>query len=386
MAFQLDIRTLVYLFIFGNLFTALLISYYRLHFPRDTASTLFIAAKWLQVVYWSSILLWAAVPHYIAIPLSNFLILAGGGLEIAALLLMMGLLGRKAKLYYWTITICSVISFCIVVLFFNSPNMRVATTSLWVIMFVIYPAYRLTANRAGSPLQRLMGFIFYAFAAAMLIRSMAALLLESDMGALTPNMPQYLYFMGMFFLLVVGTAAFILLSNEHTYEKLKRIATYDGLTGILGRRTFMLEAELKLALAVKKRDFFSLLLLDLDHFKSVNDTHGHEAGDTVLQDFVLVLQNHLGSSDLFGRVGGEEFAVMLYGLDEEESGHKAERLRAAVKEEAADFTNPGGYTVSIGIVTVLPDSLTSLNMLYKLSDRALYQAKQQGRNRVVRSR
>ncbi|OKP87609.1 GGDEF domain-containing protein [Paenibacillus sp. P32E] len=385
MAVQLDIRTLLYLFIFGNLFTALLTSFYRLHSSRDKASTLFIAAKWLQVAYWSSFLLWNVMPRYIAIPLSNALILAGGGLEIAALLLMTGLFGRKAKLYYWTISVCSVISYGSVALFYNRPNIRVATTSLWAVLFMVYPAFRLMKNRKGSPLQGLMGFIFFLFAVVMLIRSMTALFLEPGMGALSPNLPQYLYFLGMFFLLIVSSSAFILLSNEHTYEKLKRMATYDGLTGILGRRTFMQEAEQKLAYAVKKQEFYSLLLLDLDHFKRVNDTKGHDVGDAVLQDFVFTIQSNLKTFDLFGRVGGEEFAVLLCGLDEEDSGCRAEQLRQAVEEGASSFTYPGEYTVSIGIVTVLPGPLTSLNMLYKLSDQALYQAKQLGRNRVVRS-
>ncbi|KAI7262198.1 hypothetical protein KC345_g9495 [Hortaea werneckii] len=218
----------------------------------------------------------------------------------------------------------------------------------------------------------------------MLLRSFVALFVEPDMGPLSANLAQYLYYMGMFFLLIVGIAAFILLSNEHSYEKLKRIATYDSLTGILGRRAFLMEAEVKLAMAARKRECYSLLLLDLDHFKKVNDTYGHDKGDGVLQDFALTIESNLGNGDLFGRVGGEEFAVMLYGLDEYSSTLKAEQLREAVKEASKDSL-ACRYTVSIGIITVLPDPQTSLNSLYKLSDRALYQAKQDGRDRVVRA-
>lgn len=101
MGFQLDIKSLLYLFILGNLFSGLMITFYRYHFPKDIASSLFIASKWIQVVFWSSILLWDYIPHRIAVPLSNALILAGGGLEIAALLLMMGMLDRRAKLFIW---------------------------------------------------------------------------------------------------------------------------------------------------------------------------------------------------------------------------------------------------------------------------------------------
>lgn len=92
----------------------------------------------------------------------------------------------------------------------------------------------------------------------MLGRAFAALFLEPGMGALSANTAQYLYYLGMFFLLIVGTAAFILLSNEHSYKKLKKMATYDSLTGILSRRAFLLEAEVKLTLAVRKQEYYSL--------------------------------------------------------------------------------------------------------------------------------
>lgn len=384
MSFQLDIKTLLYLFILGNFFTALLITFYRYHFSKDIASVLFIAAKWVQVVYWSSILLWGHIPGMIAIPLSNMLILAGGAMEILSLLMMMGMLDRRAKLYYLGLIAGSTLSFAVVALFFNQPNLRVASTSVWVMLFVIYPGYRLTAGKERSPLQKILGSMFYAISAVMLVRSFAALILEPDMGPLTANPAQYLYYLGMFLLLIGGIAAFIMLSNEHSYQKLKRIATYDSLTGILSRRAFLLEAELKLAMAARKRESLSLLLLDLDHFKKVNDTYGHDKGDKVLQDFAITIESCLGNGDLFGRVGGEEFAVMLYGQDVQSSSRMAEELREAVKESLADGLSCG-CTVSIGIITVLPDLQTSLNTLYRLSDRALYQAKRSGRDRVVRA-
>ncbi len=383
MEFQLDIRTLVYLFIFGNLFTGLLITFYRLHSPKDTASALFIGGKWVQVLFWSSILLWDYLPHKLMIPLSNVLILIGGILEITALMMMMDIFGRTARLYYALLTALSVTSFCVIALFFNQANLRVASASLSVLLYVLYPAVRLSAGKETPPLHRMTGLVFYGMAFAMLARFIAALFIDPEMGALSANMAQYLYYVGMFFMLVSGTAAFILLSNGHSYERLKRIATYDSLTGILSRRAFLLEAELKLALAVKKGRPYSLLLLDLDHFKRINDTYGHDKGDGVLQEFALTVQNNLGNGALFGRIGGEEFAAVLYGLGEAESSCKTEQLRMAVAETSR-ITGTIGYTVSIGVMTVIPRPHTSVNMLFKLCDRALYQAKQGGRNRVVR--
>lgn len=385
MSLQLDIHSLLYLFIFGNLFISLMITFYRFHFPRDRASVVFIAAKWIQVVFWCSILLWDRLPRYLAIPLSNGLILAGGTLEIAALLLMMNMLGPKDKRYYLTLILISIVCFITVALFWNRPNNRVAVTSLFAALFAVHPGYRLSVNALGSPLQKLLGYVFFGFAGAMLWRGAYALFLAPDMGALTANTAQYVYYMGMFFLLIVGTAAFILLSNEHSYEALKRMATYDSLTGIMSRRTFFQEAEQKLELAAKRHEPCTLLILDLDHFKKVNDTYGHDKGDTVLQHFAMAVEQSLGEGDLFGRIGGEEFGVLLYGMAEAEGFAKAQQLCALV-EEASLQVIPDGCTVSVGAISVLPDSFTALDTLYKLGDQALYQAKTQGRNRAVIAR
>lgn len=125
------------------------------------------------------------------------------------------------------------------------------------------------------------------------------------------------------------------------------------------------------------------MLLDLDHFKEINDTYGHDTGDVVLEEFALTIKDNLENSDLFGRLGGEEFAVILCGLDEASCDRKAEALREAVMMTSTQKLSQG-YTVSIGVITIMPDQEIWINKLYKLSDKALYQAKQEGRNRVVR--
>lgn len=203
------------------------------------------------------------------------------------------------------------------------------------------------------------------------------------MNVFTTNLSQYLYYLGMYLLLIVGAAGFILLSNEHSFVKLKRIASYDDLTGILNRGAFLEEAEVRLEKAVAEQEYFSFMLLDLDHFKEINDTYGHDTGDVVLEEFALTIKDNLENSDLFGRLGGEEFAVILCGLDEASCDRKAEVLRKAVMKTPTQKLLQG-YTVSIGVITIIPDQEIWINKLYKLSDKALYQAKQEGRNRVVR--
>lgn len=250
-------------------------------------------------------------------------------------------------------------------------------------LFVLYPGCRLTAGPERSPLQKILATVFYAIAAVMLLRSFVALAVEPDMGPLTANPAQYLYYLGMFLMLIGGIAAFILLSNEHSYQKLKRIATYDSLTGI-GPPGLPAGSRTEAGVCRQEAGILFPAAAGSGSFQKVNDTYGHDTGDSVLQDFALTAESTLAGGDLLGRVGGEEFAILLYGQDELSSTHQAEALRETLKE-ASVHSLPCGYTVSIGIVSVLPDQQTSLNALYKLCDLALYQAKQAGRDRVVRS-
>lgn len=101
----------------------------------------------------------------------------------------------------------------------------------------------------------------------------------------------------------LGTAGFMLLSREQSYAELERVTTYDELTGVLNRRAFVLRAQPLIAAAAKEKMPFSFMLLDVDHFKQVNDTYGHDTGDRVLQDFARRIEHQLGSGDLFGRFG-----------------------------------------------------------------------------------
>jgi diguanylate cyclase (GGDEF)-like protein len=165
---------------------------------------------------------------------------------------------------------------------------------------------------------------------------------------------------------------------------LRRLASIDELTGVANRRWFTAMASRELERCRRFNHQLALLMIDVDHFKRVNDTHGHAVGDEVLKAFTRVLEGNLRSVDLLGRLGGEEFAVVLPEADQDAATHTAERLRLAV--EALQFPFEDGsvlrITTSVGIATM---ALTgeSLDSLLARADSALYAAKHQGRNRVV---
>jgi len=166
--------------------------------------------------------------------------------------------------------------------------------------------------------------------------------------------------------------------------ELRRLASIDELTGVANRRWFTAMASRELERCRRFNHQLALLMIDVDHFKKVNDTHGHAVGDEVLKAFTRVLEGNLRSVDLLGRLGGEEFAVMLPESDHKAASHTAERLRAAV--ETLDFPLEGGshlkITTSVGIA-ILASAGETLDRLLARADGALYIAKREGRNRVV---
>ena len=164
--------------------------------------------------------------------------------------------------------------------------------------------------------------------------------------------------------------------------ELQLLANVDPLTGAMSRRAFRDEATRLLALARRYDNDLSCLLLDLDYFKRINDDHGHAVGDRVLVDVAQILTRELRTSDLVGRVGGEEFAVVLPHVGRKGARETAERLRKAVAEHVVR-TSAGALqvTASLGIASATRET-PNLDTLLEGADVALYRAKEAGRNRI----
>ncbi|MFV8752092.1 GGDEF domain-containing protein [Nannocystaceae bacterium ST9] len=165
-------------------------------------------------------------------------------------------------------------------------------------------------------------------------------------------------------------------------DRLRRAAMHDGLTGLFNRR-FLREALPSLqAAAVRRKEPLCLLMLDLDHFKRVNDRHGHLVGDQTLRAVAEVLRSQSRRSDLVARHGGEEFAVLCPTTDGPTGVQVAERLREAIAGlDAESLGHPGPQTVSIGIAVQTDEDFTPEQLMDR-ADLALYQAKDAGRNRT----
>jgi diguanylate cyclase (GGDEF)-like protein len=170
--------------------------------------------------------------------------------------------------------------------------------------------------------------------------------------------------------------------NEH----LEKLAITDPLTGLYNRRYFMEQLEFELQRGQRSGAHeFAVLLLDIDHFKHYNDTNGHTAGDELLQQFAILLEQNLRGTDIVARYGGEEFIVLLYDTGVQKGVVTAMKLQQLLSMHALPYekTQPTGkLTVSIG-VAYYPHDATDARALIDQADQALYRSKQNGRNRVT---
>jgi diguanylate cyclase (GGDEF)-like protein len=166
-------------------------------------------------------------------------------------------------------------------------------------------------------------------------------------------------------------------------QELERLAHTDALTGIWNRRYLMMIAEQEINRSQRYKVNFSILLLDIDHFKKINDTYGHNIGDEVIIFMTKVVIESLRTSDSFGRFGGEEFVVFLPETDIDEAQIVAERIRENLYNKSITVEDKQvSITVSVGVSSYsLGDK--NIDVILQRADQALYQAKNQGRNRVI---
>ncbi len=170
---------------------------------------------------------------------------------------------------------------------------------------------------------------------------------------------------------------------NHLNEQLEILANFDSLTGIYNRRHFLDQAAHEISRCARESSDLAMIMLDLDHFKSINDNYGHEIGDQVLVGSVQRIKSQLRDYDLFGRLGGEEFAILLPGSDIEDGVDIGSRIANQLQLHPLE-TRAGeiSMTCSVGVAQYNHHG-GSLGELLDTADQYLYQAKQAGRNRVV---
>jgi diguanylate cyclase (GGDEF)-like protein len=301
--------------------------------------------------------------------------LGGVALEVGANCLFFGFTRWRKPLYLFTLPGWVAVIYAVAT---GASRLQLAELISFIIaLFVFGAAVVLLRPRTAPLLQRIIGINNILFALAI----WAWLGFEggSPGAGMTPVIG--LVYLASYLSMIVNGFGFLLLCKQKDDALMLRLATVDSLTGMLNRRAFFERADSARQLALRLRKPIALLMLDIDHFKLLNDNYGHACGDEALKGFADTARGVLRDHDLIGRLGGEEFALALPGTTLDGALEAAERLRLAVTEAPLVGCAPA-YRMTISIGVVMIDTFEELTAALARADHALYAAKTGGRNRV----
>jgi diguanylate cyclase (GGDEF)-like protein len=385
MSITLDARTILLLMAFTAVPTALVL----------LAVSRFYAARVRGVAHWTGANFALAI-GLLLLGLSqtaNDLPARVGGNTLLVLttalyfLAIQRLLGDKPSTRLaWTTVAAAGIIFALLWTSAAPHSLAVGTLSIALVILTGLSAARLLLPlSAEKPVShRFTGMLFLLGCTLMTVRLVHTVFSDNPPAHLfAPHFWQGMILGGAHIITMLMSLGFALMIVDQLASELNRLATLDALTGIGNRRVFYTRAESELARYRRKGTPLSLLMIDLDRFKSINDQLGHAAGDDTLRRFVALVGPHLREYDFFARLGGEEFAVLLPDATEEVAVGIAERLRELTEAERLPAPGfPAPTTASIGAAQLLAHE-RSIDQLMQRADQALYAAKSGGRNRVV---
>jgi diguanylate cyclase (GGDEF)-like protein len=376
---MIDIKTFMLVLGIGNIGFAMLIAGYARGGKDSAAIRLW---KWSKLVQGLAHLLgWARpdLPWPLVGIAGNGALLAGIALEVAAYCVLFGFM-RWTRLLYGFAAL-SIVLVCAARLVGGPPNELTALMSFAIAVLTGAMALILLRPGAnGSLLQKIVGAGDAVFFAAMLLRGWSAMS-DSTLTPLSATAVQTFAYLTGYLLMIVNGFGFLLLYKERDDRTMALLATIDSLTGLVNRRAFFERTARARQFAGRVGKPVALMMLDIDHFKRLNDRFGHACGDEALCAFAATAQATLREHDILGRLGGEEFALVMPGTDLAGACYAAERLRAAV-EGAVLACEESSYALTVSIGVVLVDPQEHINAALARADRALYQAKSAGRNRV----
>jgi diguanylate cyclase (GGDEF)-like protein len=388
----MDIKTLVLALALGNLSLCAALFFYQQESGRRAGPGLagdavrtWSLAKQCQAVAWGLLYLRGTLPDFLTIPFANAVLFAGFALDASAL-------WEQAGRRVWRRYLLPVLGVAIGVytgawLLGAQAAERIAIASVAAGFFFVAGAAALGRGwSAGTLLRRYLVLLMLALALLVVARGWltAALtpLQSPALGWLSVDLIQGAGVAALYLMMLGNAFGFLLLGREQAQGELARLEVVDALTDVPNRRGFYQALAPWIALARRPGMPTSLIILNLDHFKRVNDNYGHPVGDLVLKAMVDVCKKQLRDSDLMGRLGGAEFAIQLPRTSLEDALMVAERIRNAVAAQPVKAEKAViNMTASLGVTTIrAEDSSVSL---FKRADEALQEAKQAGRNRVA---
>ena len=317
------------------------------------------------------------------------LISGGTVLIFAACLAAMGVRRFYDRPVSWRFTFlitglsCTALIFFIVV--YDSVSMRILTYSVGQsVPFVLTLKLLLTPQEGRSTAGARLAGIITALSIAMYAIRAGGNLLGVDFAFTGSSNPQSVIVMVLMFLSMALNFGFLLMTMDRLRNEVADLALLDDLTGVGNRRHLVQRLSEECARSARSGEPFALLVIDLDGFKAVNDTHGHAAGDACLQHFALMAQTRLRAGDMLARTGGDEFCIVLPSSTLREGAMIARRVLEVCRSDAeACVASEIPIAVSIGVAQWTRETGTFPDRLIAAADHALYAAKKQGKNRYA---
>ena len=391
MSFEfLDLRTLsIVLVLITTFLSVVMLFIWRINktylgYSFWAASNLAIAAGFLFVS------LRGMIPDVFAIIFANILAFGGVLLVLEGNRRFFGLKSSK----WFSLSMLALHTLAVAYFVYVDRNViiRIIITSIFLTIISLLNAFEFYRHRPkeNALIYKLSGATYIAFGLLMLMRAGFTYSFSNINDLYAPDLIQSVFFLTFIIFAIVWTFEYLILSNDRLHRELKTtqaeletMATTDFLTGINNNRHFFEIGNNEIQRVRRFPTPLAVIMVDIDYFKQVNDTHGHAAGDKVLIEIVGICQNSIRNIDVLGRLGGEEFAVLLPHTDIHGGVTTAEHLRTAIEEAEIKFSSEIiKVTASFG-VTVLYDTDKDIKQLLDRADKFLYQAKNRGRNQVI---
>jgi diguanylate cyclase (GGDEF)-like protein len=376
--FELDLRSITVMSGALALMVSVVLMFLRLSYPKSIRGLgLWSAAPALWCVA-SLFMSWRGlIPDELSVIAGNLLLLVGEACFYFGTQRFFGL----NPLYKRWLGVLLVFTPLLIWFTWGQPSFTARTVLVTLVWMGISGQLIVLIWRRGNEsfATRFTVVVLLVHLSVLLMRCLTAFLPLPGEDIFDPSKVQTLYIGASAFSVLGLGMGFILMASERLHHELEHAASHDSLTNALLRRTLIGFCEQELERSRRHGRNMVVLMLDIDHFKAINDSHGHQAGDRVLVDFVNRVTPLLRRSDQLGRFGGEEFVLLLPETSREEALVVAERIRVRVELPADDMPQ---ITVSIGMTSNEPDDIR-IDTLLARADKALYQAKDAGRNRVV---
>jgi diguanylate cyclase (GGDEF)-like protein len=375
----LDVRTIVVLLVLSAVLMSITLAV-GIRTGRGSGFVHWNVGLALFALGWLLMALRGVLPDFAGVALANASLVAGLCLQLAAMIRFEGRSVPPVLVY----APGPALFFLVLPLLDDYAVMTLAVSLAYASVLGATAWFAARLKSDAGPARWLLAATCSVAALMLLVRAGVLLVQPVDRsGLFSGGAVHVVAFLALFVLSSTSSVAFLLMLRERAEAEIRRLAMFDPLTALLNRRAFIELGEREIARASRLRVPYTVLMMDLDHFKRVNDRHGHQAGDRVLAAFAALAQRSVRAGDLVGRYGGEEFCAILPGASREVALAVAERLRASAAETPLEGLDRP-ITVSIGAATARPgDAPCSLDQALARADAALYRAKSEGRNRVA---